>query len=419
MSKSCLMLLLALIFAGPLVLPAQLKPTDLSKPKNRGDRGAIKDIAVLSDGSSVIVGWRDAGGTGSSDHRKFGFITWLDENGAILREYLLGEDGSGGMCSLDVVLPEPGTDAVYVSGMAMMFDGKFAGREVGDEDGFVMKFDRDGREQWMEVFRGMGSNKVADLCFDPQGNLLISTAESGGGWYMRYMHLITMDPYGRQVNKMKLPVSLEKHGSLRHLEPVGDGSYWFLVVDESRISDDKSMITYVTRINAYGQKLAEFSMRSDIYRRVSGLVALQDGGVLLTGYNKNGYQTGKGYESMMICLDADGHERWSKYYPTTADEPPGFKALQLSSGDILVAIATHGTIREFASAKRERRNLYLDKLDLSGKRSAFRSVHALSFHQTVTAMAETNGRLRMGLTGQSRAGYMTGLEEWYCSVPLF
>jgi hypothetical protein len=376
----------------------QIKPTAMQKAGTHYTEGYPSNAAVLSDGTTVIVGKKR-----SNYSWDWGFVAWINPDGTLKHEFFLDEKTEG-MAELNYIAVEPGTDNIYVAGYTMLWSGRFgSGRGVRDDDAILIKFDKNGIEQWTQVinesYRGPETldnmNPDEDLCgvdFTPEGNIVTLSYQNDNG---KYQHILyTFSPEGEALTRTLVSLPYSEFRAPSKFISAGDGSYWILCIGMN--GDSRS--PHLFRISEHGEILAAHLIAETSGCMLDDLKRMKNGNVLLTAsmFGGNGIANKGG--GFILCYSMDASLLWYKSYMSDF-EAPHLKVTETDAGDILVVMYTPGNIPEFAGLPRSRCNITMAKLNPQGEYISKKSLLGLPHYQSTEGIAYYKGEVRLAIEG--------------------
>ena len=414
MKKTSLLILFCLLCAG-FSFAQTTKPLALSRAGARHDGAATYDSAVLSNGTTVIVGFKSM----VNKSWQYGFIALMKPDGTLIKEILLGE-GARGASSLRKVIVEPETDNIYVLGSTNLWEGEFGSRNSPDEDGILVKIDPNGNFIWWHVFGSPSHDTFDQLCFLPNGNIACLGREgfstANGNAYLR-----TFNPDGEHLQRTKLPFT----GKDRVTQACAaqSGGFWVTTRNIQRNAQNQvmDMAPKLIHLSQGGQIIAETSIRGSKAQTVDDLLETADGQVLVSikSYSNDGDFDGTG--NYIFSFDQSAQMLWKQFFLIPAKEINSMKIAARPSGEIYCAINVSDVVPEFPLRVIGMVNIWIAKLDADGNLLEKKRVDALGHFCECIDIDWHNGEFRMSVDGQAKHSMKTYIphDAWYCSVAGF
>ncbi len=409
-------LLLGLLLASSALLPAQTtEPLALARAGVRENGAAISGSTVLSNGTTVIVGDKSM----SNSHSKYGFVTFTRSDGSLIKEVLIGE-GNPGASEIEGIIAEPGTDNVYVVGHTIIQTGRFKSREKFNNDGLVVKFDRQGNVLWHQVFGGRNTDRYKQICFSQEGNITVFGTE--GTSIMHHQNIMrTLSPNGQMLSRKVLAFSEDEY--IMEAVTAQQGGYWLAVRAISRNPSNNYIILTpsLCRLNSMGNQIARTPLKGNKNQQINDLLETADGQVLLAikSYSSDGDFIGTGH--YLFSFDQQAQMQWRQHFLVEAKEIHTMKITTNTLGEIYCAINVSDVVPEFPLKVVGMVNIWLAKLDINGGLISKKRVNALGHFCECTGLDWHQGSLRMSIDGQAKHNMVTYIphDAWYCSVADF
>lgn len=409
--------LAVLCFLSPGV-QAQLNPEVLVRAGNNEKGGEVEGMAMLSNGNSVMVGWK-----GRPYVMCLGYVTLLDPNGKTIREIFLGQDGVAGDVRAEKVVEDPATGGFYVSAIGAMDYGEFKGDNIEVEcNAYLMKFDARGNRIWLRGIQGPYRIEYDGIGISPDGNLLAAVSYTNGSFGPRRMELLTYSPDGRVLNKKPINMPYPDYFDNVMFEQDGKGNYWMLFFASSDKKDRSTKKLYLQKINARGDLLHRYAFDGCISIMITGLEPMKDGGVLVTMRNYGSEGDFSGIGAYCFRFDAQARKLWDVHYNSDGNEEPFCIATEDSyNGDIYMAVFTPDKVPELHTGRTYRHNVYVVRMDDRGRKKSSKALYGLAFHQSPKRMFVRNSKLIIGIEGQISAdrNLSRGLEPFWCRTAKF
>ncbi len=353
------------------------------------DQDSVNDLAVLSDGSFVIVGstrsFQEIATAGSFMETKptgdSGFIARFNANGQIIWSTYLGGDApelSIGTTITSVIADE--NDNIICVGITNsenlpVTDNAHQTTIGGAEDGFVARFDSDGNPDYISYIGGEGNDRLFSVALIPNGDILL------GGTTNSESQIATPNGYQTELGgqrdafmmRMSFPDGMiwgtyyggdEDDYIVR--SPVFDGDNHFYALIGTRTQGLETMglpydeignieLRLVTRFNLNGEPQWSRYLNYDAWDGVSGLQycgeTLVAFGMARLGHSSiamgvpfqpavNG--VGQNPDMFLQGIASDGQLLWGTYYGGLSVDAP-YRVQCLEKNRILLAGSTSST----------------------------------------------------------------------------
>jgi hypothetical protein len=301
LAVTCLALLGApnSVWAAPPQQPHPLSPCCYATPWQRTFGGSNDDylysIAPTSDGGYIAAG--PTGPFGSED----GWVIKLDANGNQVWQQTLGGSGDDYLLSI-----APTSDGGYITAGGTDSFG------AGLYDGWVLKLDANGNQEWQQTFGGSGVDSLASITPTNDGGFAAagynSSLGAGYGW------VIKLDGNGNQVWQQTYVYSGDDY--LNTIAPTSDGGY--ITAGYTGPIGEGYFYGWAVKIDADGNQVWNQAYTGDLGDlELFSIVPTSDGGYLTTGYT-NPFSLG--YDGLVMKLDANGNEVGKKTYGGAGDD---------------------------------------------------------------------------------------------------
>jgi hypothetical protein len=334
------------------------------------DRGI--DLIQTSDGGYAVLGYTSSFGQGGEDL----YLVRLDEQGQELwsQTYggqsldngwsvfetesgdlmLFGFTGSSGAGGLDYYLvrtdPEGevlwestygGVEDEYGWDLSPTADGGFvlAGQTEsygsGDIDGYLIKVDGDGRQQWSQTYGGAYEDRLysVDLCND--GGYIL-TGTSGENSSRRNLYLVRTDAQGDLLWEVRLGEDEDDVGhDVRQLE---DGT--FAIAGYTMNYGAERYDAMLLRVDADGNVIWRRLYGNYLEDRTISLALTQDGGFLLGGYSQS-YGNGN-WDIYLVRADSEGDLVWFGVFGELGNET-GYTFIEVDDGSVALTGETYSS----------------------------------------------------------------------------
>jgi putative intracellular protease/amidase len=302
-----------------------------------------RDVCACPDGGFLIAGYTFSHGTGDADL----LVLKTDEKGEMEWSKIFGGSGAeyGNAC---LSLP----DGYLVAGYTSSFGS-------GGKDVYVIKLDERGKEIWSRTFGGPSWDVGKAICESGDGNFYVCGYTHSFGKGEEDVYLIKFDKDGNKHwsrtfggNRLDMAnsISLTKDNGL--LIGATSGSF-------SNNTD-----FYLIRLNDKGEELwsktyAAEGQRGHAFDWCNKMVGTRDGGALLTGYS----DCQDVMDIHVIKTDAEGNQMWARTLGNKPFYDFGNDILENEDGGYLVAGTTKSILK---NRKIYNNDVYLVTLDSSG-----------------------------------------------------
>lgn len=251
-------------------------------------------IAAMTDGGLALAGWTESAGAGGAD----AWVVRLDAKGGRLWEQVIGRDGEDSANAI----------AAYRNG-GLAIGGHTSTRAAYKLDGWVVRFDADGKRLWDRVFdRGDGLSVTA-VSVKADGGLVAV----GSIWRARYARadawIAGLGPDGSLLWER----TSAEGGShyVRAVSALADGG--IVVAGQSEFSMGTGRKAWVMRLDAAGQQLWRRTFESGKDASARALAVLADGGFALAGFT--GTEEAGVSDAWVAKVDANGDLVWDRAFP--------------------------------------------------------------------------------------------------------
>ncbi len=217
------------------------------------------------------------------------------------------------------------------------------GDGVGESKIFAMKLDRDGQEEWRQQYGGTSYDECTAMIATNDGGFLLAgyTFSFGNGNADAY--LIKMDSKGVvQWEGVYGGSDFDRSFSVTQTD---DGGYAFAGwtrsgisgdITEARLGPADGFDAWIGKTDANGNLLWNHrygGMADDI---ILSMDVMDDGGIVTIGHTESADIGSQGQDLMVIRLEENGDEAWTKLYGT-ANYEESYDILVTSDGGILLS----------------------------------------------------------------------------------
>ncbi len=254
-------------------------------------------------------------------------------------------------------------DIVELPGGSYLAAGHIGEGEFGGQDGWVMRLDARGAEEWRRILGGPGDDALAAIAPAPDGTFLLAGHRDGEGWAVR------LDAEGREVWSQGYGP-----GRFAAATPLASGGFALAGWRAGEHGDDG----WVVGIADAGAEAWQSTHGGPGEDRIAAVTELAGGDLVLAGTSA-GADTGT--DGWALRIAPDGTEIWERRHGNRGHD--GFAALVPGpDGEISVA----GWIESAAGD----RDAWMMHLDGNGAELWRRRIGAAGLEH-FTAMARTEG----------------------------
>ncbi len=279
------------------------------------------------DWLTAMIATRDKGLvlTGSRSDKEItrssGWVVRLDAKADELwrHEFDAGDaKGTSGLTAIDE-LPDGGFIAA----------GSTTVKSAGQYDGWLLRLDKDGKLVWQKTVGGAEEDALFSVAALPDGGAIATGAHGadGQGWVLR------IDGKGETVwEKRYGGTGYDVFNAI-----VGHAKGGFVAVGTTRSKGPAGGAAWVMRLDEKGEPMWERLLTPVKAATANSVLALADGGLLVTGGSI--VEPGLGHtteKAWLARLGPDGAVLWTKVFDASADENL-FSAVALPDGGFAVA----------------------------------------------------------------------------------
>jgi len=281
--------------------------------------GEVGRDACSVDGGAILVGMRY-----SSDRREDVLVVKVDAHGSI--EWAKAIGGPGRDVGEAVCVCEDGT--IFVAGYTTS-----AGR--GAEDVLVIKLSPAGNLAWASTFGGSDYDAAFDLCPATGGGVAVCGLTDSFGAGISDLYVVKVGREGEAAwTKTYGGERIDRGSSIRRLS---DGGYVIGGGTSSFGAGNVDM--YVVRLSSAGEEVWANAYGRTVYDIAGSVIPVRDGGFLVTGHGD--LESSELMALTVMRIDDAGEEIWTTRLGTRTDYDYGVDAVQLESGDFLIAGVTN------------------------------------------------------------------------------
>jgi hypothetical protein len=400
-------------------LHAQIKPL-VKVVGSHYENGMPTDMAILEDGSTVIVGDKKG-----ASYWTYAFLAIVNVDGSTRKEIIVDGTSEGGAKYFSILV-EPGTGCFYVGGTTMLRTGKYASVDGADcaDDICLAKYDRNGNEIWFrnlpwdqhQDFGGMGftadgniSISFSDRVFAPIEDFMV---KEGNVTYLRFdfgspdNNLVTQREFtcvfsteGEVQGVHEFFPPYELRSNYAQYVSAGDGTFWYFMYGMKRKkTEDNACYPHLYRLSETGEVLAEHLIAGATGMMIEDMMVLQDGNLLLSVHMfGTGGEVGKS-GAHLFCFDKEANIVWMRNYYSDFEQPH-IQSTETPEGDIISVMYTPGNVAEFADLPKSRCKMLCTKLTADGKDIWKKTILGLAHYQGNEAIEYHNGEVRIAVTG--------------------
>jgi len=327
------------------VKPASLVAKDLIWAKTYGGSGAdgARAVCLCPDGGFLITGYTFSHGTGDADV----LAVRTDSDGNIIWSRAFGgsgtEYGNRGICL---------EDGYLVVGYTTSFG-------AGAKDVYLIKLDREGREVWSQTFGGSSWDVGMAVCAAKDDHYFVCGYTHSFGKGEEDVYLIKTDRSGKEIwSKTYGGERLDMGNSVCLAD--NDG----LLIGATSGSFSQNTDFLLIRTDAQGQELGTKSYgaagpRGHGFDWCNTMISDDGGGALLTGYT----DCQDVMDIHVIKTDREGREIWSRTLGNKPFYDFGNAICETKDGDFLVIGTTKSILK---SENIYDNDIYLVRMDPQG-----------------------------------------------------
>jgi hypothetical protein len=196
---------------------------------------------------------------------------------------------------------------------------------VRDYDGWLVRTDGEGREQWNRTFdSGGASDRFSSVQQTSDGGFILVEDTGYAGWLVR--------TDGEGIEQWNRIFGGELRAGFYSIQPTSDGGF-MVAGDYARASGEYSY-TYGWLVRTDGEGIEQWNRTFDHMGRFNSIQSTSDGGYILAGETE--YMS---YEGWLVRTDGEGIEQWSR----TFGEEARFSSIQPTrDGGFIAAGGTGG-----------------------------------------------------------------------------
>jgi putative intracellular protease/amidase len=342
-----------------------------------------RDVCACPDGGFLVAGYTFSHGTGDADllvvkTDAMGEMEWSRTFGGAGTEY-------GNAC-LSLL------DGYLVAGYTSSFGS-------GGKDVYVIKLDEKGKEIWSKTFGGPSWDVGKAICESGDGNFYVCGYTHSFGKGEEDVYLIKFDKDGnKHWSKTFGGDRLDMANSISLTEDNG------LLIGATSGSFSSNTDFFLIRLDDKGEELwsktyAAEGQRGHAFDWCNKMIGTRDGGAILTGYADNQDVM----DVHLIKTDADGNQMWARTLGNQPFYDFGNDIVEMADGSCIVA----GTTKSISKSKEIYNNdVYFVKLDSSGNVLWEKSFGgAESDWATSATMAENGDVVMAGYSGSAGSGF--------------
>lgn len=277
-----------------------------------------RDVCAVADGS-ILVGM-----TYSSDGREDILIVRRDSAGDIVWAKAIGGPGRD---FAEAVCESP-DGWIYATGYTTS-----AGN--GLEDALILKLTADGELEWVTTVGGADYDAAFDICPAGGDGAVICGLTYSSGAGLSDLYVVKVSAEG--TISWQRTFGGEKIERGESIQPLADGGY--VVGGGTSSIGAGNLDMYVVRLNSTGREIWANAYGRATYDIANSVIALQDGGFLITGHGDK-----EGSEVMaltVVRIDDEGNENWTSRFGSGRDFDYGLDAVELDAGGYLIAGVTN------------------------------------------------------------------------------
>lgn len=291
--------------------------TDGNELWNRSFGDRLEDygysIVETDDNGFVITGYKTSN-AGESD-------IWLiktDRNGKMVWNTTIG--GS---------LSEWGNDVITVQDGFLIVGNTYSFGN-GNEDVWLIKTDKEGKELWNKTYGGRGDEKGKAVIQDDVGGFIIAGYTNSYGLGSFDVWLIKTDEYGKELwNRTYGGISFDRGENVIQTKDGG-----FVITGESRVQDDIWDDVFLIKTDNAGEVYWRTSFKGVDQDIAYTVLEVDTGGYVIAGSTES-FGAGN-FKAWLIRTDINGSELWNKTFGERGREVV-YDVIQVDDGSYVLA----------------------------------------------------------------------------------
>ncbi len=282
-----------------------------------------KDIAYAitrtADGNFVAVGeTRSFSKLGDPDV----YVIKFDPDGKLIWERHFG----GEMKDFAKAVVATGDGGVLIAGASESFGDSYL-------DAYILKVDKNGREEWAKVVGGERDDIANSLALTSDGGFVIAGVTQSYGYQSKDYYIVRFDKHARQ--RWTKLVGEESEDIATAVVATKDGGC--VVTGKTRSYDSKRNDIMVVKIAASGKLLWQRLFGYKEKEWMNAIAKTDDGGFMMAGLTDS-FGHGE-FDFYVMQLDAEGHSLWGPVYGGE-DDDIAHDITRTTTGDFVIVGST-------------------------------------------------------------------------------
>ena len=293
-------------------------------------------VQQTTDGGFIITGKTRSYGNGNAD-------VWLIKTDLEGREEwnrtFGGSDWDGGF-----FVQQTSDGGFIISGMTLSFGN-------GGSDVWLVKTDREGKEEWNRTFGESGSDNVSSAQQTVDGGYMITGSSGLDVW------LIKTDSAGKQEwQRVIRKKSFMLEGD--SFQITSDGGVILTGYTRARTGIDGSVDVWLVKTDREGKEEWNRTFGGSGWDDARSVQPTTDGGYVIVGTTRRSFGNGDFDDVYLIKTDSQGYEQWSRTFGGSGYDV-GWSGLQTNDGGFILA-------RHTQTSENDDTDVWLIKTDSQG-----------------------------------------------------
>ena len=270
-------------------------------------------VQQTTDGGFIITGTTRSYGNGNAD-------VWLIKTDLEGREEwnrtFGGSDWDGGF-----FVQQTSDGGFIISGMTLSFGN-------GGSDVWLVKTDREGKEEWNRTFGESGSDNVSSAQQTVDGGYMITGSSGLDVW------LIKTDSAGKQEwQRVIRKKSFMLEGD--SFQITSDGGVILTGYTRARTGIDGSVDVWLVKTDREGKEEWNRTFGGSGWDDARSVQPTTDGGYVIVGTTRRSFGNGDFDDVYLIKTDSQGYEQWSRTFGGSGWDV-GWSGLQTNDGGFIL-----------------------------------------------------------------------------------
>ena len=270
-------------------------------------------VQQTTDGGFIITGTTRSYGNGNAD-------VWLIKTDSEGREEwnrtFGGSDWDGGF-----FVQQTSDGGFIISGMTLSFGN-------GGSDVWLVKTDREGKEEWNRTFGESGSDNVSSAQQTVDGGYMITGSSGLDVW------LIKTDSAGKQEwQRVIRKKSFMLEGD--SFQITSDGGVILTGYTRARTGIDGSVDVWLVKTDREGKEEWNRTFGGSGWDDARSVQPTTDGGYVIVGTTRRSFGNGDFDDVYLIKTDSQGYEQWSRTFGGSGWDV-GWSGLQTNDGGFIL-----------------------------------------------------------------------------------